>query len=134
MIRPLAAFAISLSLLGCAVKTAPLATIPARQVETQKVTVAGAQKLKIGMSGTEVIHALGSPNIITGSSDNGETWIYDKISREVEIISVADGSWILSPRAQSSSVTVASERTLTVIVQFGADKKLKQVTYRQSSF
>lgn len=119
---------------GCAVNTAPLATIPARQLETDKITVAGAQRLQVGMSGADVIAALGSPNIVTGNSNAGETWVYDKFSREVELVSVGNGSWLLSPRSQSSSVSSSSERTLTVVVEFGADKKIERVSYRQSSF
>ena len=55
---------------------APLSTIPARQQETQKVTLGDAQsRLRNGMSGDEVISVMGSPNIVTQQPDKSETWV-----------------------------------------------------------
>lgn len=123
-----------LGLVSCATYTAPLATIPARQIDVQKASVAGAQRLKVGMAGSEVIELLGSPNIVTSAPEGGETWVYDKIARELEFIAVQDGSWLLSRRTQSSSVATSTERSLIVVVRFDSGKRVSNVAYRQSSY
>lgn len=38
------------------------------------------KQIKVGMSQSDVAAALGSPNIVTGDSQNRETWIYDKVA------------------------------------------------------
>jgi outer membrane protein assembly factor BamE (lipoprotein component of BamABCDE complex) len=119
---------------GCAPYSVPLASIPARQIETQKITVGSAQSLKAGMSGADVINALGSPNIITSDNAGGETWVYEKISKEVEFMAAQDGSWIFSPRSQSSAVSTSTDRTLIVVVTFDSNRKLQRITYRQVTF
>jgi outer membrane protein assembly factor BamE (lipoprotein component of BamABCDE complex) len=119
---------------GCAPYSVPLASIPARQIETQKITVGSAQSLKVGMSGADVINALGSPNIITSDSAGGETWIYEKISKEFEFMTAQDGSWLFSPRSQLSGVSSSTERTLIVVVVLDANRKLQRITYRQMTF
>ena len=115
-------FLIFLSIVtGC---QAPLATIPARQIETQKLTLGFVQtKIKVGVSGDEVVTVLGSPNIITTSSDKSETWVYDKVMTESE---VASGS--------SSAVAVTTTRTLIVTIKFDLERKVKDVSYRQTSY
>ncbi len=119
---------------GCSTYSVPFASIPARQIETQKITVGSAQALKVGMSGTDVINALGSPNIITSDSAGGETWIYEKISKEFEFITAQDGSWFFSPRNQSSGVSSSAERNLIVVISLDVERKLRKISYRQTSF
>ena len=119
---------------GCAPQTAPLTSIPARKIETQKLAVGAAQMIKAGMSGADVITALGSPNILTANKEGLETWVYDKISNEYEFVTAQDGGWFFSPRAQQSGVEVRSQRTMIVVVNFDADKKVKNVQYRQTSY
>jgi outer membrane protein assembly factor BamE (lipoprotein component of BamABCDE complex) len=122
------------ALFGCAPQTAPLTSIPARKVETQKLAAGAAQMIKAGMSGAEVIAALGSPNILTNDKAGLETWVYDKISNEYEFVTAQDGGWFFSPRSQSSGVEVRSQRTLIVVVNFDVEKKVKNVQYRQTSY
>jgi hypothetical protein len=112
-----------LFLTGCQ-SMAPLALIPARQIETQKLTLGSVQaNVRVGVSGDDVIAALGSPNIITQSADKSETWVYDKVATEAE---VATG--------YNSAVAVRSTRTMLVTVKFGLDKRVKDVSYRQTSY
>ncbi len=135
MIYKFLGICISLTLLtSCAPYSVPLASIPARQIETQKITVGSAQSLKVGMSGADVINALGSPNIITSDSAGGETWVYEKISKEFEFITAQDGSWFFSPRNQASGVSSSTERTLIVVVILDSNRKLQRITYRQMTF
>ena len=106
---------------GCG---APLATIPARQQETTRLTLGAVQAhVKAGAASADVIAALGSPNIITSNKDGTETWVYDKVSTESE---TADGS--------RSSVTVKSTRTMLVTVKFDKQGVVENAQYRQTSY
>ncbi len=119
---------------GCFPQSAPLTAIPARKIETQRLAAGAAQMIKTGMSGSDVIAALGSPNILTYNKDGLETWVYDKISNEYEFVTAQDGGWFFSPRSQSSGVEVRSQRTLIVVINFDTDKKVKTLQYRQTSY
>ncbi|GIR18929.1 MAG: hypothetical protein CM15mP33_04510 [Candidatus Neomarinimicrobiota bacterium] len=46
-------------------------------------------QLKEGMSSSQVVSLLGSPNLVTSTKDGGEAWTYDKISQESESSSVS---------------------------------------------
>lgn len=106
---------------GCG---APLATIPGRQVETQKITLGSVQgKIKEGTSSAEVVEALGSPNILTSNPDKTETWVYDKTFSESE---VATG-W-------NSAVSTKASKTFIVTIRFDSNNKVKNVSYRQTSY
>jgi len=107
-------------LIGCA----PQALIPARQVETQKITLGSLQRIiKTGGSNSEVIAALGSPNIITSNRDGTETWVYDKIATEAEYV----GGF-------NSSTSITSSRTLIVVIKFDKNALIEKVDYRQTSY
>ena len=52
--------------------------------DIDRVTVGTVQKeIRTGMSAASVASALGSPNIVTTDNQRQETWIYDKISSDV---------------------------------------------------
>jgi outer membrane protein assembly factor BamE (lipoprotein component of BamABCDE complex) len=114
-----------IGLAGCVTTQGPpLATIPARQVETQRITLGALQmNVKPGVSGDDVIKALGSPNIVTSNSDKTETWVYDKMMVENE---VAVGS--------GAAVSTRSTRTMIVRIKFDGNKKVEDVSYRQMSY
>ena len=117
----LALFVIScFGLISCA----PLAVIPARQVETQKTTLGNIQRIvKKGASNADVIEALSSPNIVTTNNDGTETWVYDKVMTEAETTSGINGS-----------VMVKSTRTMIVVIKFDKNSKVDTVQYRQTSY
>ena len=117
---------ISSSVLACLAGCvqAPLATIPARQVETQKITLGNVQKIvKAGASSAEVIDALSSPNIVTSNKDGTETWVYDKISSDIEYA-----------QGQNTGVGTRSTRTMIVVIKFDKYSKVENVQYRQTSY
>ena len=102
----------------------PLATIPARQVETQKITLGSVQMVvKKGASRADVITNLSSPNIVTSNNDGTETWVYDKIITESESVSNSN-----------SSVSVKSTRTMIVVIKFDNENRVETVQYRQTSY
>ena len=114
----------ALSLLLSACVSAPLATIPARQIETSKITLGNVQLLvKKGASNADVIGALSSPNIVTTNIDGTETWVYDKITSEAEFV-----------KGSSSGVAVKSNRTLIVVIKFDKSSRVENVQYRQTSY
>ena len=102
----------------------------------KRLTVGTVQKeIRMGMSAAEVAEALGSPNIVTTDEERREVWIYDKMATEASYSS-KDGyvfALILggSSSAKSSSV---SQRTLTVIIKFDENKKVRDFAYHASSF
>lgn len=110
-------------LTGC-VGNVPYALLPARQTDTQKITLGSVQsQVQPGASSADVIAALGSPNIITTNNDKTETWVYDKVMSETEIA-----------RDYYGGAKVKSSRTMIVTIKFNKSKKVEDVQYRQTSY
>jgi outer membrane protein assembly factor BamE (lipoprotein component of BamABCDE complex) len=115
---------------------------------TDRVTVGTVQKdIKIGMSSAEVIAVLGSPNILSTDSESREVWVYDKISTERVVSSSGGGVSLFGaiigssagvlPGANygsSSGASSQSQRTLTIIIKFDKDSKVRDVSYHTSRF
>jgi len=100
-----------------------------------KLTVGVIQKeIKRGMSQEDVASALGSPNIVTSSSENQETWVYDKITSSVDYNqSQSYGTLILIGKSEKRGIATSSQKTLTVIIKF--DKGVvNDFKYHSSSF
>jgi outer membrane protein assembly factor BamE (lipoprotein component of BamABCDE complex) len=119
----------TLGLTGC--KTAMEHRAEVEDSSTDKVTVGNVQReVKVGMSGADVATILGSPNIVSTDSQRREVWIYDKI-RTTLTQSASDSSfWYTSPAGAIST----NQKTLTIIIKFDEDKKVRDFSYRQSSF
>lgn len=102
----------------------------------ERMTVAKAQtEIKIGMPSSAVIEALGSPNMVTTDSERRETWVYDKVSTNVQSSSSASGVWLLLFSAGSKDrQTSSNQRTLTIIVKFDNNGFVRDFAYRTSSF
>ena len=104
------------------------------------------QTLKKGMSQGEIIVALGSPNMVTSDANGLETWVYDKLSTEVNsnsqkksfnllggVIGSKIGVGATGGSSSKNSNTSSSQKTLTVVMKF-IGKKLETYTYNASSF
>jgi len=104
------------------------------------------QTLKKGMSQGEIIVALGSPNMVTSDANGLETWVYDKLSTEVNsnsqkksfnllggVIGSKIGVGATGGSSSKNSNTSSSQKTLTVVLKF-IEKKLETYTYNASSF
>ena len=101
-------------------------------LDGDRVTVGTVQReIRIGMSGTQVIEALGSPNVVTTDEQRREVWIYDKIATD---ISSSEGYWTLLLVGQSAGSASKSQRTLTIIIKFDEDKKVRDFAYHTSRF
>jgi len=102
--------------------------------------------LKKGITQTEVVEALGSPNMVSRGKNGKETWIYDKLSTEISnkkskkgfdigaSVEIGDatvgGGYADSEKTQT---THRSQKTLTVILKF-VDGEIDDYSYKSTSF
>ncbi|MFY9402975.1 MAG: outer membrane protein assembly factor BamE [Candidatus Omnitrophota bacterium] len=101
-----------------------------------KITVGKVQReIKVGMSSAQVAEALGSPNIVTTDEERREVWVYDKVAREVSYSSSEAGaSLILFGGVGSSGASSSTQRTLTIIIKFNKEGKVRDFSYHSSKF
>lgn len=92
-------------------------------------------EIRAGMSGAEVAAVLGAPNIVTTDERRRETWVYDRISTErIASGSGAYGTLVVVGGSTSSGSARTSQRTLTVIIRFDEARRVRDFSYRASSF
>jgi outer membrane protein assembly factor BamE (lipoprotein component of BamABCDE complex) len=140
------AAASALVLAGCA--TAPEHRVAARDEATGRLSVGTVQReIRVGMSGAEVLAVLGAPNIVTTDAERREVWTYDRIATETVYSSSAGGvsalilglgSSLLGGVApgvsQSAGAEVRTQRTLTIILRFDAERRVRDFSYHASQF
>ncbi len=140
-----AAFALAtLALTGC---TAAYHRSAVEDSPTDRLSVGAVQKeIHTGMSGADVALVLGAPNIVTTDEQRREVWIYDKVATQV--VSSASGlsfsPFILATGsvvgagsgsvAQSAGATSRSDRTLTIVIKFDEQKRVRDYAYHASQF
>lgn len=114
----------------------------------ERLSVGRVQKeIRVGMSGAEVAQVLGSPNIVTTDEERREVWIYDKIATDraystssggiSALILAFGGNTAVGVGGGGSSNTGAastSQRTLTVIVKFDKESRVRDFAYHTSRF
>lgn len=123
-----------------------------RGEETDRLTVGKVQReIRVGMTSADVVEALGSPNIVSTDEKRREVWVYDKIATEhvysttsggVSALilagfvggDAAGGGGILPSFSKSSGASSTSQRTLTIIIKFDEENKVRDFAYRQSTF
>jgi len=87
------------------------------------------------MSSAQVIETLGSPNIVSTDENRLEVWVYDKIASDVSYSNSDGGVWLIFGAVGGSSGAVStSQRTLTIVIKFDADRKVRDFAYHSSSF
>jgi outer membrane protein assembly factor BamE (lipoprotein component of BamABCDE complex) len=121
-------------------------------LEGDRLTLGSVQKnIRKGMNATQVLEVMGSPNIVTSGDEGTETWVYDKIATDT--VHSESGAWWFLVGAggapvgsgfaagapgggggMSSGATSQSQRTLTVIIKFDSQKRVKDLAYHSSSF
>ncbi len=112
--------------------------------ETKRLTVGTVQReIRMGMSAADVAEVLGSPNIVTTDDQRNETWIYDKISSDVTysrssgtVVGLVFGSSAAGAGVGSASAgsTSTAQRTLTVVIKFDENDKVRDFSYHSSQF
>lgn len=110
----------------------------------ENLTLGKAQReIKIGMSSAEVIEIMGSPNIVSTDEKRREVWIYDKISTQVAyskssagitgLIFGMSGGLLGGVNGEGGSSS-KTQRTLTVIIKFDEENKVRDLSYHSTSF
>ena len=93
------------------------------------------REIRAGLAPGEVIAALGSPNIVTRDAAGRETWVYDKIASEASYSrSAVYGTVLVVGGGSAAGAASQSQRTLTVVVKFGADQRVETFSYHSSRF
>ena len=107
------------------------------------LTVGAVQRdIYIGMYGAEVATVLGSPNIVTTDEFRNEAWIYDRFSSERVQTDGPDAIALLQSLVQAGLVDEitrrqsesSSQKTLTVIIKFDGDGRVRDFAYHTSRF
>ncbi len=121
-------------LVGCS--TASSLRQDVREDKGDKLTVGKVQReIRIGMPSSQVIEVLGSPNVVSTDENRLEVWAYDKVSSDVTYSNNGGGVWLLlGSVGGSSGAASTSQRTLTIIVKFDADHKVRDFAYHSSNF
>jgi outer membrane protein assembly factor BamE (lipoprotein component of BamABCDE complex) len=102
----------------------------------QNLTVGKVQgEIKVGMPASDVAMILGSPNIVTTDEKRREVWIYDKVSSEsVDTQNSFGGSIIILGGSTSQRQRSENQRTLTIIIKYDEEKKVRDFAYNYSQF
>lgn len=109
----------------------------------QKLTLGTAQRtITQGMAQSDVVAALGSPNMVTKDKEGIETWIYDKFSTDsaystssggvAGLVIGASGAGF-GNASQAAGASSRTQRTLTIILKF-KDARVKEFTYNSTAF
>jgi outer membrane protein assembly factor BamE (lipoprotein component of BamABCDE complex) len=117
-----------------------------------KLTVGTVQReIKVGMTNAEVVQVLGSPNMVTTDEARREQWVYDKIATDTVYSGSSGGVSTLflggavigaglagggvAPSYYSSAgARSTSQRTLTIIIKYDENQRVRDFAYRSSSF
>lgn len=137
--------AIALSLSGCISAADHRAAV--EDSATDRLSVGTVQReVRPGMSGADVVLALGAPNIVTTDEQRREVWVYDKVASTVvssagglsfSPLILASGSIVgagTGTLSQSAGATARSDRTLTIVIKFDEQKRVRDYAYDASQF
>lgn len=104
--------------------------------EGDDLTVGKVQgEIREGMDAASVAQVLGSPNIVTTDDQGREVWIYDKVSSDrVDTQSSIGGGIIIFGGGKSSRQSSSTQRTLTIIIKYDDQKKVRDIAYNYTQF
>lgn len=121
-------------------------------LQGDRLTVGTVQReIRQGMSGAEVAQVLGSPNIVSTDEKGREVWIYDKIATDrvystsyggiAALIfgggipdSAVAGGVLSGSEHYNAGAESTSQRTLTVIIKYDENRKVREFAYHSSRF
>ena len=106
------------------------------EIKEDRLTVGKVQgEIKVGMSAAQVAELLGSPNIVTTDDKRREVWIYDKVSTDrVDTSSSSYAGLIILGTATRDSSSSQRQRTLTIIIKYDEEKKVRDFAYNATQF
>lgn len=137
---------------GCQTASYHTADVRAGRDADDRLTVGTVQReVRMGMSSADVVGVLGAPNMVTTDDQRRETWVYDKISTETVYSHSSGGVNALVLGGGIAGTTLlggggggsvsrgagaqsTSQRTLTIIIKFDHDSRVRDFAYRSSSF
>jgi hypothetical protein len=107
------------------------------EIKEDRLTVGKVQgEIKVGMPASQVAELLGSPNIVTTDDKRREVWIYDKVS--TDRVDVANSSFagiiLIMGTKSSESSSSTRQRTLTIIIKYDEEKKVRDFAYNYTQF
>lgn len=116
------------TLAGCGGRTA--------EIKEDRLTVGKVQgEIKVGMPASQVAELLGSPNIVTTDEKRREVWIYDKVSTDrVDTSSSSFAGIIILGASSRDSSSSQRQRTLTIIIKYDEEKKVRDFAYNATQF
>jgi len=131
------------SIIGC-VTSQPQSNTQSNTIDNRSTLTLGTvqRKIKRGLSQSEVITALGSPNIVT-NDDGKATWVYDKISTissKSQVKGGVAGAGVVGTGvgvggvSGSRSDSTTFQKTLTVIIKFDNNNVIEKVLYHTSKY
>ena len=133
-IKIAASFMLLLSVAGCA--SANYHRNQVQEDKSDQLTVGKVQReIKVGMPSSSVVEVLGSPNVVTTDEERREVWVYDKVSSDVTY-SQSNGyaTLILLGTDRYSGSQSSSQKTLTIVVKFDKEGKVRDFAYHSSKF
>jgi hypothetical protein len=103
------------------------------------------------MTNSEVVQVLGSPNMVTTDEQRRENWVYDKVSTETAystssggVNALILGGALVGPGlagglggagySSSAGARSTTQRTLTIIIKYDSQNRVRDFSYRSSSF
>jgi len=149
-ITGLMAMAVILPLTGC--MSAHQHYQQTHGAQERRMTLGIVQKeIRKGMSAADVAEVLGSPNIVTIDSEGREVWVYDKVSTDVTYSTDTGGAGVLlllgaaggdalggglgsGSYSRSAGAQSKTQRTLTVVIKYDEEKKVRDFAYHSSQF
>jgi outer membrane protein assembly factor BamE (lipoprotein component of BamABCDE complex) len=136
--RTMAALALLIALVpACTSVTQQANDVATAAAAGDRVTVGTVQReIRVGMSGAEVVSALGAPNIVSTDELRREVWVYDRIATESVASSSSGGvnALFLAGVGGRTGVARTSQRTLTIIIRYDQQARVRDFSYRSSSF
>ena len=137
---------------GCQTAAQHAADVRAAQ-DGDRVTVGKVQReIRVGMTNAQVVEVLGSPNMVTTDEQRRENWVYDKIATDTAYSSSSGGVNALilgggliggagaaggaggAGYSSGAGARSTSQRTLTIIIKYDEANKVRDFSYRSSSF
>lgn len=105
-------------------------------IQEERLTVGKVQgEVKVGMAASQVAELLGTPNIVTTDEKRREVWIYDKVSTDrVDTSSSSFAGIIILGASSRDSSSSQRQRTLTIIIKYDEEKKVRDFAYNYTQF
>jgi outer membrane protein assembly factor BamE (lipoprotein component of BamABCDE complex) len=102
--------------------------------EGDNLSIGKVQKeIKVGMSSSDVVSVLGSPNMVTTDDKRRESWVYDKVSTE-GMASTSKGTGFLWFPADRNATVSRTQKTLTIVIKFDEKGMVRDFAYNTSKF